>query len=133
MFYKILALKERPEYARSFKQMVEAHGYEILLVDTVEEALAALRADDDIDLVIVSVHLEDDNVFDLLRVMRQDDALKLIPIICLNICPDRFAVYINDSLEVAAKELGADKFITMKNYDGERLWKELTKVFSSLR
>ncbi len=79
-------------------------------------------------MVIAAVHLKDGNVFDLIRAMRRDDQLKRIPIVCLNINPGRCADYFNDSLEVASKELGADRFITLQNYDAKELWKQIDKI-----
>jgi len=128
MVDKILALKERPEYARSFRDMIEPHGYQVVIATTVEAALELLREDDEIDMVIAAVHLEEGNVFDLIREIRRDDDLKRIPIVCLNINPGRCANYLNDSLEVASKALGADRFITMQHYDSEELWKQLDKM-----
>ena len=43
MPHRILALKERPEYALALKELIEPHGYEVLIVHTIEEALETLH------------------------------------------------------------------------------------------
>jgi len=127
MVNTILALKERPEYANALKKLIEPHGYQVLIAHTVEEALETLQIEE-IDMVIVAIHLQVGNVFDLIRAIRNDQSLKEIPIVCLNINPGRCADYLNDSLEVASKQLGVNRFITMHSYDAKELWKQLDKM-----
>jgi CheY-like chemotaxis protein len=122
--HKILALKERPEYAHALKELIEPHGYKVLIAHTVEDAIEILHREP-IDMVIAAVHLEVGSIFGLIREIRDDINLKNIPIVCLNINPGRCAVYFNDSLEVASRVLGADRFITMQDYDALELWKQI--------
>ncbi len=129
MPHKILALKERPEYALALKELIEPHGYEVLVVRTIEEAIETVHRVP-VSMVILAVHLQDGNVFDLIRAIRvdPDSRLRRIPMVCLNLNPRLHATYLNDSLETSAKALGADRFITMDPYDPVRLWKEIEKM-----
>ena len=132
MPHKILALKERAEYALALKELIEPHGFEVLPAHTIEEALEILHREP-VNMVIVAVHLQDGNVFDFIRAIRSDadTGLRRVPIICLNVSPRLHAPYLNDSLETCAKALGADRFITMEPYDAARLWREIERMLPS--
>jgi two-component system cell cycle response regulator len=126
MPHKILALKERPEYALALKNLIEPHGYMVLAVHSIKEALETLHREQ-VNMVIVAVHLQEGNVFDFIRAIRKDpdSRIRRLPLVCLNLNPRLHAPYLNDSLETCAKALGADRFITMESYDAARLWAEI--------
>ena len=129
MPHKILALKDRPEYALALKALIEPHGYEVLVVHTIEEAYDTLHCEP-VSMIIVAVHLQEGNVFDFMRTVRADPSpsIRKLPLICLNLNPRLHARYLNDSLEISAKVLGADKFITMEPYDAAVLWAQIEKM-----
>jgi CheY-like chemotaxis protein len=129
MPHKILALKDRPEYALALKALIEPHGYEVLVVHTIEQAYETLRREP-VNMVIIAVHLQDGNVFDFIRTVRADPNpdFKKLPLICLNLNPRLHAPYLNDSLEVSSKALGADRFITMEPYDAAILWAQIEQM-----
>ncbi len=129
MPHKILALKDRPEYALALKDLIEPHGFQVLVVHTIEEALATLHSEP-VNMIIVAVHLQEGNVFDFIRTVRADPnaSIKKLPLICLNLNPRLHARFLNDSLEVSAKALGADKFITMQPYDAAVLWAQIKQM-----
>lgn len=129
MPHKILALKDRPEYALALKDLIEPHGYQVLVVHTIEEALETLHSEF-VNMIIVAVHLQEGNVFDFIRTVRADPnpSIKNLPLICLNLNPRLHARYLNDSLEISAKALGANKFITMQPYDAVALWDQIKRM-----
>lgn len=129
MPHKILALKDRPEYALALKDLIEPHGYHVLVVHTIEEALETLHSEA-VNMIIVAVHLQEGNVFDFIRTVRADPnaTIKKLPLICVNLNPRLHARYLNDSLEISAKALGADKFITMQPYDAAVLWAQIKQM-----
>jgi len=129
MPHKILALKDRPEYALALKDLIEPHGYEVLVVHTIEQAFETLHREP-VNMIIVAVHLQEGNVFDFIRTVRADPNpdIKKLPLICLNLNPRLHARYLNDSLEISAKALGADRFITMEPYDAVALWAQIERM-----
>lgn len=129
MPHKILTLKDRPEYALALKDLIEPHGYEVLVVHTIEEACLTLHREA-VNMVIVAVHLHEGNVFDFLRTVRADPnpAINKLPIICLNLNPRLHTRFLNESLEISAKALGANKFITMQPYDAATLWAQIKQM-----
>ena len=129
MPHKILALKDRPEYALALKDLIEPHGYEVLVVHTIEQPFETLHREP-VNMIIVAVHLQEGNVFDFIRTVRADPNpdIKKLPLICLNLNPRLHARYLNDSLEISAKALGADRFITMEPYDAVALWAQIERM-----
>ena len=129
MPHKILAMKERPEYALALKELIEPHGYLVLPVQSIEEALDALHREP-VNMIIVAVHLQEGNVFDFIRTVRADPnpGIKNLPLVCLNVNPRLHARYLNDSLEICSRVLGADRFITMEPYDAVQLWSEIASM-----
>jgi len=129
MPHKILALKDRPEYALALKDLLEPHGYKVLVVHTIEQAYETLHRES-VNMIIIAVHLQDGNVFDFIRTVRLDPnpLIQKLPLVCLNLNPRLHARYLNDSLEIAAKALGADTFITMQSYDAASLWAQIEQM-----
>jgi hypothetical protein len=78
-------------------------------------------------MIIVAIHLHEGNVFDFIREVRDspDEKVRQVPIICINLNPRLHARYLNDSLMISAKALGANIFITMEPYDPVLLWGEI--------
>jgi CheY-like chemotaxis protein len=129
MPHKILALKDRPEYALELKQLIEPHGYKVLAVSTIEEALARLHVET-VNMVIVAIHLQDGNVFDFIRAVKTDPdpLISKLPLICLNLNQRLHAKYLNEGLEISAMVLGANRFITMEPYDAKALWLQIMEM-----
>jgi hypothetical protein len=67
------------------------------------------------------VHLEDEGVFDFLRIVKKDAKENAIPFVFICLQPSRFTKSINDSLSVTAKALGADHYVILEAIDEESL------------
>jgi CheY-like chemotaxis protein len=128
MPHKILVLKDRPEYIAALKTLIEPHGFAVIATGNVEEALRVLHSQD-LDMIVVAIHLQEGNVFDFIRIVRMDANVRInsLPIICLNLNPELHAPHLNESLKTSAKSLGANRFITMEPYDPSVLWTEIEK------
>jgi DNA-binding response OmpR family regulator len=126
MPHKILVLKDRPEYAQALKELIEPHSYKVLPVHTIEQAMDAMQREE-VNMIIVAIHLKEGNVFDFIRAVRENanKKIKEVPIVCINLNPRLHARYLNDSLMISAKALGANRFITMEPYDPAALWQEM--------
>ena len=133
MPHKILALKDRPEYAIALKQLIELHGYELITVSTTGAAVLVLQSQR-VDMIVVAIHLEEGNVFEFIRTIRLDPDAKIacLPIICLNLDPQLHAPRMNEHLKNSAKSLGANQFITMEPFDPNVLWLEIEKFLPRL-
>lgn len=102
----ILIIEDDPDIAESIRYNIERVGNctaEIAL--TGELGLAILQRDSNVALTILDLHLPGINGFDLCRRIRQDDALKKLPIIMLT-------AMANENDKVQGLEAGADDYIT---------------------
>jgi DNA-binding NtrC family response regulator len=61
MPHKILALKDRPQYAAALKQLIEPYGYEVIAVDNIDDVLRILHSER-VDMVVLAIHLQEGNV-----------------------------------------------------------------------
>jgi hypothetical protein len=87
-------------------------GSELCFVRTVDEALRAL-AQEDFDLLVISVHFDDSRMFDLLREARTDARSKGIPIVCVREPGLGFTAISSHTLEVTCRALDANVFLDL--------------------
>lgn len=102
----ILIIEDDPDIAESIRYNIERVGNctaEVAL--TGELGLAILQRESNVALVILDLHLPGMNGFEICRHIRQDDALKKLPIIMLTAMASE-----ND--KVQGLEAGADDYIT---------------------
>jgi CheY-like chemotaxis protein len=86
-----------------------------------------------IDLIISAVHLEHDgSVFDLLKVAKGNPSTSHIPFVFYCARSSKFARSVRDGLQIAARALGADKYITMEIYDLNQLRAEFAEYLPGL-
>jgi hypothetical protein len=79
------------------------------------------------------VHLEHDgSVFDLLKVAKGNPSTSHIPFVFYCARSTKFARSVRDGLQIAARALGADKYITMEIYDVEELRREFVEFLPRL-
>jgi CheY-like chemotaxis protein len=103
----------------------EAGGHETVRITRVSEGVAFLNALDHIDVVISAVHLEDDNVFELLREIKRKPHLKDVKMIMICESPNEQALAMNQSVQDASALLGCDKYLLMETFDPEWLMREV--------
>jgi hypothetical protein len=94
-----------PRMAVSTLERVLAGGASLLPVHTLEEAVALLRCDEQIDLVVGSMHFDESRMFDLLRYVR--DAFPLMPFLSCRILRTMLAPASIDAVAMSSAGLGA--------------------------
>ena len=130
MTTRILVLQEKPENMANIKAALA--DCELAHVRTIEQAIPTL-AKQRFDLIISAVHLEyDGSVFDFLRLAKGSPATKHIPFIFYCSQSSKFARSVRDGLQIAARALGADKYITMETYELKQLRKELLEYLPEI-
>ena len=79
---QILVVEDNPVNLALLKQLLKAHGYEIL---ETQEGLRAidLARDEQPDLILMDIRLPDISGLDVTRLLKQDDQTKTIPIIAV--------------------------------------------------
>ncbi len=85
-------------------------GETLAFVRTMDEAKRALAAG--CDLVVIGVHFDDSQMFDLVRAIRSAEERAKLPIVCVR-GPGGCTALASRSLETTAKALGADAFLDL--------------------
>lgn len=93
-------------------------GCELAFVRTVPEAREALAAQR-YDLVAIGVYFDDSQMFDLVRVVRNDDTQNELPIVCVRSGPGFTAVTAR-TLETTLKALAVDEFVDLVHFGDEQ-------------
>jgi DNA-binding NtrC family response regulator len=96
-------------------------GRELHFVRTVDQAMRAL-AQQDFELLVISVHFDDSRMFDLLREARTDARNRDIPIVCVREPRHGFTAISSHTLEVTCRALDANLFLDLAslNDDAQR-------------
>jgi hypothetical protein len=118
MTARVLVLQEKLENIRNIKASLPE--CELLYVRTIDQAMPLLK--NDLDLIISAVHLEyDGSVFDLLKLAKANPATSHVPFVFYCSQSSTFARSVRDGLQIASRALGADKYITMEDFDVKEL------------
>jgi adenylate cyclase len=118
---RILAVDDVPENLEIVRMRLQAHGYEVVTAADGEEALVRARETDP-DLVLLDIMMPKLDGISALKVLKQDAALRFIPVILLTAKADTADV-------VAGLEAGGDDYLT-KPFDQAAL---IARVRSMLR
>ncbi len=116
---RILVVEDERAVARGLAYALEREGFRVLLAETGEAALAAVRNDDPA-LVLLDVRLPDQSGFDVCRTIRSEG--KRLPILMLTARDEELD-------KVLGLELGADDYI-VKPYGLREL---ISRIRASLR
>lgn len=100
----------------------------VTLVDTFSEAMRLLQTEHT-DLVIADIRVQDaaseyGTVFDFLRWIKGDPLLRNVPFLCLSLDPNLNPTEV-DGLRIAARSLGASKFLIVQKCDQAIVWEEI--------
>jgi adenylate cyclase len=118
---RILAVDDVPENLEIVRMRLQAHGYEVVTAADGEEALLRAREVDP-DLVLLDIMMPKLDGISALKQLKQDAALRFIPVILLTAKSDTADV-------VAGLEAGGDDYLT-KPFDQAAL---IARVRSMLR
>jgi two-component system cell cycle response regulator DivK len=79
---RILVVKDNQLNSKLLKQLLTAHGYEVVESPDGLQALDFARADRP-DLILMDIRLPDINGLEVTRLLKQDDRTKTIPIVAV--------------------------------------------------
>ena len=107
-------------------------GHETVCIKRVSEGLAFLKSKDHVDVVVTSVHLENDNVFELLREIntKPEHSHVRVIMVCENLSEHALAMH--ESTKRAAELVGCDAYLVMRSFDAEQLLKEIDVLLPDL-
>jgi hypothetical protein len=90
-----------------------ATGMAMLLVPCVTLEMAKEVARDNIDVILCGLHFDDSRMFDLLRFVKADPALRAIPFLCIKTLKGKVEPTFDESIRIATKALGAVGFFDL--------------------
>jgi CheY-like chemotaxis protein len=115
MVSRVLVLQEKPENIANIQDALP--DCELVVVNTVDKAYERL-SHGVYHLIISAVHLEyDGSVFDFLKLAKGHPTTRNVPFVFYCSQSSTFARSVRDGLQIAARALGAEKYITMELYD----------------
>jgi adenylate cyclase len=118
---RILAVDDAPENLEILRTRLQAHGYEVITAANGEEGLARAR-DSEPDLVLLDVMMPKLDGISVLKMLKEDATLRLVPVVLVTAKSDMRDV-------VAGLEAGADDYL-VKPFDQSAL---IARVRSLLR
>jgi len=118
---RILAVDDAPQNLEILRARLEANGYEVITAADGEEGLARAR-DSDPDLVLLDVMMPKLDGVAVLKILKEDSALRFVPVVLVTAKSDMRDV-------VAGLEAGADDYL-VKPFDQAAL---IARVRSLLR
>ena len=101
---RILVVEDNPVSLTLLKQLLKAHGYEVLGTPEGLQALDLAREEQP-DLILMDIRLPDINGLEVTRLLKQDDRTKAIPIIAVT-------AFATPGDETRALESGCAAYIT---------------------
>jgi|JI10StandDraft_1071094.scaffolds.fasta_scaffold00004_134 CheY-like chemotaxis protein len=125
-----IALLENKKNAKQVTACLAQCGHETIVVDSFAKAKDLLLTQP-CGLIISDVHLENGgSVFDFLRWVKDSPApLNTIPFVLLSVEPTKRAKYLGEGVRMAARHLGAAKYISMEKFDVNILSEQLSDLF----
>jgi len=119
---------EHPEHVAEVTSFFESAGYKVCIVDSFAKAKAILQMRS-FDLIISDVHLENGgSVFDFLKWVRSTKRLQETPFVLFSIDPSAIAKYLADAVHTCARQLGANRCISMQTFEPHILSQEIAEL-----
>lgn len=128
-----IALLENKKNAKQVTACLAKCGHQTIVVDSFVKAKELLSTQS-CGLIISDVHLENGgSVFDFLRWVKEaPPPLNTVPFVLLSVEPTKRAKYLGEGVRMAARHLGAAKYISMEKFDVDILSEQLSELFSKL-
>lgn len=116
----VLVADDEPHIGRIIKMKLEQGPFEVTLVYDGEEAIAALRSDMTVDLVLLDLMMPRRSGLDVLQFLRADERLRDVPCIVLTAAGQ-------EQQHRQAMEMGASEFIT-KPFSPKKLYQRSAEL-----
>ena len=80
---RILVVEDNEMNMQLVEYLLEEGGYQIVKAASGEEALSIVRGGEQVDLILMDIHLPDMDGLSVVREMKSDPATKVLPILAL--------------------------------------------------
>jgi CheY-like chemotaxis protein len=111
---RILILEEAPGPMQALRKSLQG-AHELQFAADPLSAIAVLEHEK-IDLIIARVHLEQSNIFEFIRAVKEDNRYKEIPLLCFCGKRSKIARIMDENLAHATELFGADKYISLDHF-----------------
>lgn len=115
------------------KQVVEACkdvGQEVVSVMSVEESKQFLKTKNHVDVIVAEAFLEHDNIFDLLKMIKEDPRHRDVPVVLMATELGVAGEQCLPSIKHVASILGVYRFVDMPKFDIKRLMLEIRVILA---
>ena len=109
---QILVLCERNCGQQEIEDLLSPGDYQLILVDRPCDAFAIL-GQKPIHLIVSGVHQEESNSYEFLNSIKASPVWQTIPFVFLSLKRSHLANQVDHALELAAKALGATKYVSV--------------------
>lgn len=117
-------------HLQQIKTALKNSGVEVVSVSNTSEGQEFLDSKDHVDLILSEAFLENDDVFELLRLVRHDPAQNEVPMLIFADEPSNVGQGSIDSISTAANLLGAHAFIHMPEFSLPQLMNEIEAILA---
>ncbi len=111
---RILILQDEPSWNAALYRCLVAH-HELVVTDSSNAAILALHKES-FNLVISRVHLQSEDVFGFLKMIKSDPVIAHIPVVCFCGLRTRIAQFANNTLETVSRMFGADAYLSIEDF-----------------
>lgn len=122
----ILYLEDSDAKSAEMDKCLSALGHALVPSRTIAEAVLAIEQKP-FDLIIISIHLQSENAFDLVRFIREHPKFTRLPVILLDSYQTRIAKAVTDSLQVVCRMMEAT-YLAMEGFDSKQLIEQIEHV-----
>jgi len=125
--FRILILDDI-EHVNQLKAACKNAGHSVVPAHTVKDAMTFLDTKNHADVIICAAYLEDENIFEFLKLLRKNPAHRDTMFMTLALAPGPMGIQLNTTVKVAGRHLGADVFVSMPVFDAVQLIAEIKKL-----
>lgn len=128
--YRIMIVDGQSVQLDQIKEACKNAGQEVVSVTLVDEAKEFLTVKDNVDVIVAEAFLKEDNIFELLKLIKEDPHYKEVPVILMASEPGVAGQQFIESIEHIANILGVYRFVYMQEFDLKRLMLEIRVVLA---
>jgi CheY-like chemotaxis protein len=125
--WRILFL-DSSEHVEQLKEACKEVGYVVVGSTTIEQAWAFLNGKDHVDVIVCAAHLEEESMFEFLRMVRDHEVHREAMFLILSLEPGVAGARLDRSTASAGMALGADTYWAMPVFSAHDLVAQLKKL-----
>ena len=126
----LLVLCEQDGGEREITNLLSGFDYRLFFAYRLADAFEILSREP-IQLIVSGVHLEDSDSYEFLNRVKASPSWKQIPFVFLCLKRTQIASYVDNALALAAKALGASKYVSLDRHNRGEIQSEIASCLTS--